>query len=489
MDTTYIENINKYQFEYFNILNDFFIGVTNQEAKKFCVPENFTFAAQNLGENLKNNKSQLDNANRSYETLEIRLKNLHTQEGVKCFNSAKKLNCFKVNLGGSSRVYESQLKAIRKSILLADLVLVPDPVMPWLETKREYENYQMIHILQAAYFILQLKKFFLDHDSYFPPFLVFPSFEKILEAHDEFTINSSKQLIIDFFSYYSNLSFNSIEDLFSFAKLNDKKFLKIVEDSNLLLAPGDKGNEPLSTSIQKYESMVNKWRSQEYQKVFDSIPDSAKALIAIMERIQPQYHLFENSYEFNSNPLLCIEAHAHYFKLISKMTNHRVFNLEKFDKNSLSSISALMNRRLDFLTNINDEQLKFLRKTKENITFRNKLREFINNLPNTEINNITKVASEVCSYIESLISQHEKQIDALNIKYGAKHKYTALIGGGGLAVSLLPALAPFLGAALPLALTTTGKYVANKLDEISERKILSGSMIGVFATLKQKTMI
>ena len=90
--------------------------------------------------------------------------------------------------------------------------------------------------------------------------------------------------------------------------------------------------------------------------------------------------------------------------------------------------------------------------------------------------------------MESLITQHEKEIDSLNKKYGAKHRYTALIAGGGLAVTMMPALAPFLGAALPLALTAGGKYVANKLEEIQERKTLSGSMMGILALAKKTDM-
>ena len=168
------------------------------------------------------------------------------------------------------------------------------------------------------------------------------------------------------------------------------------------------------------------------------------------------------------------------------MTNQRVSNLDHSDKKTLSILSALMNRRLDFLANINNEQLIFLRKTKENVEFRRKLREFINNLPETKIDDISYVASEICSQIESLIAQHEKQIDSLNRKYGAKHNYTALIAGGGLAVTMMPALAPFLGVALPIALTAGGKYIANKFAEIQERKIRSGSMMGIFALAKNK---
>ena len=227
-------------------------------------------------------------------------------------------------------------------------------------------------------------------------------------------------------------------------------------------------------------------RTDEFNKTLDSAPDRLVVINGIMERIQPQYHLLENSYELRSNPLLCVDAQAHYFYLISKMTNQRVFKMGHLDKNTLSILSALMNKRLDFLSNINDEHLMFLRKTKENIEFRRRLREFVNSLPETKIDDIGYVASEVCSHVESLITQHEKQIVALNRKYGAKHNYTALIAGGGLAVTMIPTLAPFLGAALPLALTAGGKYIANKFEEIQERKIISGSMMGIFALAKNK---
>ena len=58
--------------------------------------------------------------------------------------------------------------------------------------------------------------------------------------------------------------------------------------------------------------------------------------------------------------------------------------------------------------------------------------------------------------------------------------------GGGLAVTMVPALAPFLGAALPIAMTAGGKYVADKLEERHERRVLSGSLLGVFALAKKK---
>jgi hypothetical protein len=487
MNSSDIHTISIYQKEYFDILMEFFVGVTGKIPTEFCQMDRFPEAIREMGERYKGNATKFQNSYNYYAKLEEKLKNLYAKESIDCFKSAKKINFCKVNLGGSSRFYETQLNATRKSILFSDIVLIPDPVMPWLESERRHEQFKLVHILQAAYFILHLKDMLSDEFD-LPPFLVFPSWEKSLEENDDVTITSTNQLIADTFSYYVDPSIKTIEDVLSFAKLNEKEFLGKIETSNLFISPGGEIGEPLSQAIQNYKHEVEKWRSKEFIDFINSSPDSIVVLNGIMERIQPQFHILENSYEMKSNPLLCVEAQAHYFRLVCNMINQRVSNLDHIDKKTLSILSALMNRRLDFLANINDEQLIFLRKTNENIEFRRKLREFVNSLPETEINDIGYVASEICSQVESLITQHEKEIDSLNKKYGAKHRYTAFIAGGGLAVTMMPALAPFLGAALPLALTAGGKYVANKLEEVQERKTLSGSMMGIFALAKKNRL-
>ncbi|MDA3798964.1 MAG: hypothetical protein PF692_07780 [Kiritimatiellae bacterium] len=51
---------------------------------------------------------------------------------------------------------------------------------------------------------------------------------------------------------------------------------------------------------------------------------------------------------------------------------------------------------------------------------------------------------------------------------------------------MLPVLAPFLGALLPLGLVSaTGKYVSDKLDEKAEGKGFSHSMMGVISIAKR----
>ena len=203
--------------------------------------------------------------------------------------------------------------------------------MPWLETPRDNEKFQMVHTLQATYFILHLKDMLSD-DFDLPPFLVFPSWEKSLEEHDKVTISSTKQLIADIFSYYIEPTVENIDDVFNFAESDEKEFLRRIEASNLFISPGGEIGEPLKKAIKDYKAEAHKWRTEEFNRTLDSAPDRLVVINGIMERVQPQYHILENSYELRSNPLLCVDAQAHYFKLISKMTNQRVFNIEHSDK-------------------------------------------------------------------------------------------------------------------------------------------------------------
>jgi hypothetical protein len=223
MNSSDIHTISIYQKEYFDILMEFFIGVTDKTPAEFCKMDRFSEVIREMGERYKENETKLQNSYNSYVKLEEKLRNLYGKGGLDCFKSAKNINCCKVNLGGSSRFYETQLNATRKSILFSGIVLIPDPVLPWLESERKHEQFKMVHILQAAYFILRLKDMLSDEFD-LPPFLVFPSYEKSLEERDEVTINSTNQLIADTFSYYIDPSIKNIEDLLSFARFNEKKF-------------------------------------------------------------------------------------------------------------------------------------------------------------------------------------------------------------------------------------------------------------------------
>ena len=232
---------------------------------------------------------------------------------------------------------------------------------------------------------------------------------------------------------------------------------------------------------------MRQWRSEDWCNELFSNGDASVVTNAIFERIMPNYHLLENADELRSHPFLCVNAQAHYYQLIANMKNASAGEVASFDPSTSAILQSLTSKRLDYLANIEDSQLVALRKTDENIEFRRELRDLVNSLPNTKVEDLGYVAAEVYSHIERAISKHEKQVSLFNDKYQAKHKYTALIAGGTLGVTMFPVLAPFLGALLPLgAAAATGKYVSDKLDEKAEIGQFSHSMMGVISRAKGK---
>lgn len=475
-----------YQRTYFEILEDFFIGATGCSFDKFRSPSEFSDAIRKLGESLRYDSKRSSVFMASFESLATKLGKLYSQESMECFKSAKNIKCCKINLGGSSKFLETQLNAVKKTILISDIVLIPDPLLPWLEAKREYEKFRFVSIIQAAYFILHLKEL-LSKDFDIPPFIIFPSWEKSLEEIDLQTRDETNQLIADFFSFYVNREIIRIEDVFDYVHSDEEHFLAGVEEKGLFISQGGEIGESLRDALKNYREECKHSRTPEFNEMLSHATEGQIVLNGIMERVQPQFHLFENSNELNSNPLLCIPAQAHYFSLLSRMDHSRVSEFIGSDQSLSAAISALTNSRLDYLANIADEQIIELRKTDENIKFRNELRGFISNLPTIKVDDLNYAAAEVCSHVESLISAHQKEVEILNGKYKAKHMKSALIAGGGLAVTMVPALAPFLGAALPIALAASGKYTADKFEESHERKVLSSSMLGIFALAKNSS--
>ncbi|MFD1089240.1 hypothetical protein N7V09_13850 [Shewanella seohaensis] len=337
-----------------------------------------------------------------------------------------------------------------------------------------------------AFFILHLCD--LKGDEFdLPPFFVFPSFEKSLEEYDQQTQENSIQLITDVFSHYVDSGITHPEDILEFATKYPDLYFEKIEGARLFVSPGSEPGEPLKVELENYKAEMRQWRSEDWCNELFSKGDASVVTNAIFERIMPNYHLLENSDELRSHPFLCVNAQAHYYQLIASMKNSSAGEVASFDPSTSAILQSLTSKRLDYLANIKDAQLVALRKTDENVEFRRELRDLVNSLPNTNLEDLGYVAAEVCSHIERAISKHEKQISSLNDKYQAKHKYTALIAGGTLAVTMFPVLAPFLGALLPLGgVAATGKYISDKLDEKAEIGQFSHSMMGVISRAKGK---
>lgn len=481
-----LHNLIIYQDRYFEILTEFFVNVTGFLPRDFSSLEEFPESIKKMANTLLGDPPKIEKFIMEFSIFEEKIKILYLEEGSNAFSAAKKIDGCKLNLGGSSRFLKTQLNATRKSLLYSDIVLIPDPVMPWLEKKRDEEKFNHIIPLQMVFFILHLSD--LQGDEFdIPPFFVFPSFEKLLEENDTETQKNSMQLITDFFSYYVDPGIIHPQDIMEFAMKKPNEYFQKIESSKLFVSPGCSPGETVKESLKNYKAEMMYTRSDEWCRKMFSENDTYVITNAIFERIMPNYHLLENADELRSHPFLCIDSQAHYYQLIANMKNKTVANRKSFDPSTTAILQSLTSQRLDYLTNINDSQLVSLRKTNENVEFRRELRELINSLSNTKLDDLGYVASEVCSHIERAISKHEKQVLLFNSKYQAKHKYTALIGSSTLAVTMFPVLAPFLGALLPLgAAVTTGKYISDKLNQKAEGEQFSHSMMGVISLARKK---
>ena len=473
-----------YQDRYFEILTEFFLSVTGCLPRDFSPVDSFSESIQGMAITLKENPRRVESCVAAFSTLEKKLKKLYSEEGVKAFSASKKLDACKLNLGGSSRFLQTQLNATRKSLLYSDTVLISDPIMPWLETTRDEEQFNHVIPLQMAFFILHLSDL-KGNEFDLPPFVVFPSFEKSLEEHDEKTQANSFQLITDVFSHYIDSGITHPQDILEFATKHPDLYFQKIEEARLFVSPGSEPGEPVKVELENYKAEMRQWRTEDWCNEMFSNSDASVVTNAIFERIMPNYHLLENSDEFRSHPFLWINAQAHYYQLIANMKNATAGKVASFDPSTSAILKSLTSKRLDYLANIEDSQLVALRKTDENVEFRRELRDLVNSLPNAKLEDLGYVAAEVCSHIERAISKHEEKVSFFNDKYQAKHKYTALIAGSTLSVTMFPVLAPFLGALLPLgAAAATGKYVSDKLDEKAEVGKLSHSMMGVISRAK-----
>lgn len=121
-----------------------------------------------------------------------------------------------------------------------------------------------------------------------------------------------------------------------------------------------------------------------------------------------------------------------------------------------------------------------LRMEKENEAFRQRLTQAVDRLHHAQFTDLEQVTAEVCHEIDSLVGDHNKQMRGLRAKYAKVHGQTAALAIGAAGAALIPALAPFLGSAVPFALAV--KYGHDKVNELAERQTLARSLVGVLAT-------
>jgi hypothetical protein len=466
-----------YQVELFQMIGEFWGRATGMLPEEFSSTEGFGDAIRQRGRDLQ---YRMEDA---FTFADTQLRTFYAQNGAKAYRLASRLAGTKLVLGGASNFGTSQLASTRSTLLYADTVLIADPLYPWLEDSRQHERFRLTRPLREAHAILHLRPL-IDANLPHCPVFVFPSFEKSLEREDDTTKKGIDQLVVDVLAHFVDPGIGSLDDAYVFARTRTDDFIRAVERHALFVAPEADIGEPVGRALQRYEHFVKTWRTPEYIQRYERAPVGFKVLTGVFERLSPQFHLFENAEELTAHPLLSIEQQGHYFKLVSEVNADRLSRLGLLDDPTRRQLAALSSERLEWLNNIPVSMLAKLREDSEHEVFRKTLATAMSNLHASALENVDKVAAEICREIDSGIARYNRSVREIDDKFKASTAQTAVLAFGGSLGLLVPALAPFLGTIVPLGALT--KFGYDALTRDIELKKQSRSLMGVLAFAKDK---
>jgi hypothetical protein len=433
----------EYLGKLFGCLDEFFVRATGQNAISFSSIHEFS-------DEVHRNAGRLaTRAATAFPWLYDTLGAIYSTDGLKAFQIAKRIGGLKLVQAGS-RFTNSHLKNVQASLLYADTVLIPDPVVPWIESRRIEEKFRDVLLLQNAHALLHLKPM-IDADLPNLPIFVFPSWEKSLEERDTHTQEGIDRLIADTLARFVEPSIESLADAANFAREHSDQFIRSVEDHNLIVAPGGDVGTPLAEALVQYSDEVARWRSSDWIAQFRSLPPSARVLQLLSERIAPQFHLLENSAELSAHPLIAIRQQSYYFKLISDLNFERLSKLGLLTGSTGAAIKSLSSERLGWLSSVPLDALIQLRRDAGNVEFRKRVDGAVGRLHESAIEDVDRVTAEICSEIEYAITEHQRLVRKIESAYTQKLLKTASMAVGATACALVPSLAPYVGPALPFA--------------------------------------
>ena len=465
------------QRELFAVLDEFIERATGKRYDRFATIQTF-------GEEIRKNAQAI--APRSFEAFvwaDEALHQFYSDYRFDLFEAAKTFGGMKLVLGGTSRFGNVQFNSVRKMLLYADTILIPDPILPWLESERNEEKFRHVNLLQNAFNLLHLKPL-IDADLSYPAIIVFPSWEKSLEDHDKETRDSIYNLLVAFIGYYLNREFANLDEIVDFINANEGEFLRKLDENRLLIPPEGSGKESISEAIEKYKENMRIWRSDDFVSKAERMPKGLFAMYGLMERLGPQYHLLENSEELSAQPMLCLQAHWHYYTLCANMFDGRLVKNNVIQQTTLNVLRSLNAPRFEWLGNVPIDALAELRRNNENEKFRRTLDEHTRNLHEASIDDLDRTAAEVGRGIASLLTEHQNHIREIQEKYQLLHKQTLVASWVTLAALMIPSLAPLITTAAPLAVA--GKYAWNKTNEIHEKRKAARSLMGVLAAATRR---
>ncbi len=465
------------QRELFALLDEIFQKATGGTPRAFATLDGFNAAVRS---SLPSRADKVQNA----LTWGIpKLYELYSRQRTSLFAAAGKQGGLKVVLGGSSRFGATQLDAVRRLILYADTVLIPDPVFAWIETPRPEERFSHIQLLEAMFFLLRLKPL-VDCASSYPLVIVFPSFERTLAQQDVATQAELEDFYVNVYSPLLGRRFLTLEQIVEYSVTEEKAFLDAVVRKRLFVAPGGPLDEPLDAAIERYRNEIRRYRSKDHVAQLEAMPKGQLVGLATMERLEPQFHLMQNATELRAQPLLAIEQQAYYFKLLASLKEDALESQQIISAETRATMDALGQKDLAWLSNVGIDALVEMRMNNENEKFRERLSKTTSLLAEADLADMDRVAAEVIRSIGSMVNEHRQEALKIEDKYKPKYSGMAVKGWLSVGAALIPHLAPLVSAVAPVFLA--GNYAQTKAEEHREKRKLANSLLGIVSRAKDR---
>ncbi|MBN8656427.1 MAG: hypothetical protein J0M11_11865 [Anaerolineae bacterium] len=472
-----IHTIKQITKAYFALLDNFFIEATGKSADRFDFEEYRQKVIS--GPNYKLSEK----ARKAFETYIPKILEFHQDNSSLLLNSSNEIGGLKCVLGGTSRFTNSSLLGVRKFALYADTIFIPDPILPFIEVERPEEKFPIIELMLACRTLLLLKPL-VDADLSYPAIVVFPSWEKRLEAIDNDTQDGISQLTLDFFSYYLKARFEDESELVKYITGSGKDvFVEAVNNQHLFWPPEE--DTPLSfhSGFEVYKKWLKIWRTKQWTEDALNLSPELLILNGIFERLVPQYHIRENAQNFSAQPLFSLSPNFHYFLLTSNATNSQLSNKGFLNQTDQSVLQSLLSPKIAWLGNVPMKDLAKLREDGCNEEFRKQLFIYTNELHNSTYRDLDKVANDVIRGVQSLLDKHDREARQIESDYFEKHLTTLGTSVLTLASSFIPSLDPLFGLA---ALAPAGKLASDLWSQIKDETKLSKSLIGVLSQAKER---
>lgn len=464
--------VHESQLEQFNALEEFFRALTGTS------PENFDFRI--LQEKARDWRQFAATYNRAMDRLLARLKPLY-DAGKKRFTDVAELGGMRVVLGGGSRFYGTQFNAVKRATLYADTVLIPDPVFAWMEGDRDDARFVPLEIIKTVFWLVQLKPL-VDSVGETLPIVLFPSFEKSLEARDSVTQQGIEMLVTSYFNARMPHPFGSLPEVMEFARVQPDRFLSEVESAQLFIPPGMTHPVDWRSALSQYRTHTIARRAESQIALADSLSDAELMTVAIIESVAPQFHLFENATTLHAQPIMCFEPHWHYFNVLRGGVHDRLLASDLIQEKTVRLMEAFGRERFDWLGKLDPLNIAQVRGTDENIAFRQRLHEQLDLLSDVELADVDRVAAQVSAALARLLDAHDREAERIATDFAQKHRQTAVAAVASLALVFAPALGAVVAGTAPFGLL--GKYLWDKLDERKEQRRLSQSLVGVLASAR-----